>query len=87
MAPWSEVRHYPWKYTALPEHPELSIEIIADYKERVDMMDPLTVQHVEAYPSVEQLRSPASMVEAMVPASVLEETTVLIERGWSHVRR
>ena len=51
------------------------------------MMDPLTVQHVEAYPSVEQLQSPASMAEAMVPASVLEETTVLIERGWSHVRR
>ena len=50
-------------------------------------MGPLTLQHVRGYPSKPNLRSLPSLAEVAATASISEETTVLIERGWAQLRR
>ena len=83
----AEVRHGPWELTALPEHPGVASKIISQFNEGEATMDPLTLQHVREYSSKSKLRSLSSLAEAAATASILEETTVLIERGWAQLRR
>ena len=83
----AEVRHGPWELTALPEHPGVASKIMPQLNEGGTTLDPLTLQHVREYSSKSKLRSLSSLAEAAATASILEETTVLVERGWAQLRR
>ena len=73
-----------WKLSALPHRPDLAEDLSCT---AYDVMDPVTCQHVLAYPTHTDLLSARSLAEATAMAEVLEETTLHIERNWSYVRQ
>ena len=65
----------------------MASKIMTQLNEGEATMGPLTLQHVREYSSKSMLRSLPSLAEAAATASILDETTVLIERGWAQLRR
>ena len=73
-----------WKLSALPHRPDVAKDLSSTTPA---VMDPVTSQHVQAYPTRKDLLSLRSLAEATAVAEVLDETTFLIERGWAAMRQ
>ena len=52
-----EARTSQWKHAALPEHPELAADLLADHAACEAIVDPLTAQPLRAYNTEAKLRS------------------------------
>ena len=84
---YCEQRIYPWKLFGVLEDASYADEVAEDAATCMNLLDPITRQHLHAYPNAEALRTKESICEVQAVADNVTEHTGRIERGHAYDKR
>ena len=82
-----EQRRYPWRLFKLLQDPNAADAILEDYQSCPHILDPMSLEHLEAFPRADLLRGHDSLAELASMAELITDSTAAIERGHATTKR